>query len=108
MKTEEIVPSGYSSELHYIHQRNREQIEARRQRLNAARAERERRAKQELHWMKCPKCGQDLEECRIEGVVMEQCTECHGVYFDRAEFEILLENRHPSSFWKRLTARVRT
>ena len=50
------------------------------------------------HWMKCPKCGHDMKEFVLEGIEVEQCTFCSGVYFDRGEIESLLLRKTPQRF----------
>jgi len=70
----------------------RRDAELRRQQREAARrtaAELERRS----HHMKCPKCGYDLITGDWHGVQIDQCTHCHGLWFDAGEAEQLL--RHP-------------
>lgn len=69
----------------------------------ALKAEASRKQK-ELHWMKCPKCGSDMVEKPIEGVHIDECPLCMGVYMDRGELEHLLmkQRREPSSFMKKL------
>jgi hypothetical protein len=71
--------------------------------LDAARAarvkrEQERAAKErdeelkrlrEAHYMKCPKCGHDLKEEALEGINIDRCTFCEGVYLDAGELERL-------------------
>lgn len=51
--------------------------------LEASRIEEIRAA----HWMKCPKCGHDMEEVDTEGVLLDRCTRCEGIYLDRGELE---------------------
>ncbi len=41
----------------------------------------------QLHWMKCPKCGMDLEEIEVHGVKVDQCASCGGVFLDAGEME---------------------
>lgn len=41
----------------------------------------------ELHWMKCPKCGMDLQTMKFQGVEVDQCASCGGVFFDAGEIE---------------------
>ena len=50
------------------------------------------------HWMKCPKCGHEMETINLEGIDVENCTFCKGVYFDRTEIESLLLRRTPQRF----------
>ena len=40
--------------------------------------------------MTCPKCGGEMRENRRNGVMIEQCRKCHGIFLDRGEFEQLL------------------
>jgi uncharacterized protein len=52
--------------------------------------EEERRRLRELHHMKCPKCGHDLAEQVQEGIKIDRCTFCEGVFFDAGELDQLL------------------
>ena len=47
----------------------------------------EREARKQAHWMKCPKCGGDLAERDYEGVKIDQCGDCEGVWLDAGELE---------------------
>ena len=40
--------------------------------------------------MICPKCGAEMRMVRRNGVTIEQCRTCHGIFLDRGEFEQLL------------------
>jgi uncharacterized protein len=44
----------------------------------------------------CPKCGGDMRRYERNGVVVDQCTECRGIFLDRGELERLVdaEGRH--------------
>lgn len=57
-----------------------------RERAAAERTEEMKRLK-ELHFMKCPKCGHDLQEESLEGVRVDRCTFCEGLYLDAGELE---------------------
>ena len=80
--------------------------QARRERqLNAKRqltAEAEKR--RELHWMKCPKCGEDLLSEAVGTVTLDRCAGCDGVFLDRGELEgLLLEGDVPRrGFFRKL------
>lgn len=68
--------------------------------LRQARRERSRQADDEgakqaeelraAHWMKCPKCGNDLVEESVGEVVIDRCGSCGGIFLDRGELEQLL------------------
>ena len=40
--------------------------------------------------MTCPKCGGQMHTVERNGVTIEQCRKCHGIFLDRGEFEQLL------------------
>jgi ribosomal protein L40E len=40
--------------------------------------------------MTCPKCGGEMRTHRRNGVTIEQCRKCHGIFLDRGELEQLL------------------
>jgi uncharacterized protein len=44
----------------------------------------------------CPKCGAEMRSYERNGVVVDQCTECRGIFLDRGELERLVdaEGRH--------------
>ena len=44
-----------------------------------------------LHFMKCPKCGMDLQTFELQGVNVDHCPACMGAWFDRGEIERLLD-----------------
>jgi Zn-finger nucleic acid-binding protein len=46
--------------------------------------------------MTCPKCGGEMRAHQRNGVTIEQCRKCHGIFLDRGEFEQLLSRE--SSF----------
>ncbi len=50
-----------------------------------SRREAELRAREELqalHYMKCPKCGADLGTELFQGLEIDRCGECRGVWLD--------------------------
>src|SRR4029450_4578457 len=56
------------------------------------------------HFMKCPKCGHDLVEEELEGVRVDRCTFCEGVYLDAGELDrvALKKVEERRSFFRRL------
>src|SRR2546422_1374431 len=51
------------------------------------------------HSMKCPKCGYDLITGEWHGVEIDQCTHCHGLWFDAGEAR---SEEHTSELQSRL------
>jgi hypothetical protein len=43
------------------------------------------------HFMKCPKCGADLIVEEYHGIEIDRCPECHGIWFDAGEAELLID-----------------
>jgi ribosomal protein L37AE/L43A len=39
------------------------------------------------HYMHCPKCGSDLKEIDHQGIKIDECQECKGVWLDAGELE---------------------
>ena len=43
-----------------------------------------------LHFMKCPKCGMDLQTVAKSVVEIDVCFTCQGVWLDKGELETLM------------------
>lgn len=41
----------------------------------------------ELHFMRCPKCGLQMQEVKYSGVDVDVCFACGGVFLDKGELE---------------------
>ena len=55
---------------------------------NAAKLQEEEKQRlKELHFMCCPKCGMNLAEINYNGVLVDKCTNCGGVWLDAGELE---------------------
>jgi hypothetical protein len=85
------------------------------QNARAAREKREneRRAKEKtaeldrlktLHFMRCPKCGHQMVEEQFEGIAIDRCSFCEGIYFDARELDDLFSRKQEQrqSFIRRL------
>ncbi len=55
-------------------------------------SEQERTQTKELHYMHCPKCGEDLETVHMYGIQVETCPACQGIWLDKGELEAILEH----------------
>ena len=71
-----------------------EQARAAREKRERERAQREKaeeRARlKKLHHLRCPKCGHEMKEETREGVTIDRCTFCEGIFFDAGELDQLL------------------
>ncbi len=66
-------------------ERRRKSAEERQSKLLAEERERARA----LHFMKCPKCGMQLEEIAFGDVRVDKCFSCEGLWLDNGELEAL-------------------
>lgn len=104
----DLSDRGKALENEWFHKHEKELIrkagERREARLAKERdAERERQKK--LHHMKCPKCGGDLVEVEHEGIKVDRCKSCQGVFFDAGELDELLLKKQDEkrSFFRKLS-----
>lgn len=44
-----------------------------------------------LHYMKCPKCGMDLQSLKRGEVEIDTCFNCQGIFLDAGELEHLMK-----------------
>ena len=61
--------------------------------LDKKREEEGKQKRKEVHWMKCPKCGADLEEINYQNVMIDTCKECKGIWLDHGELELLAKGQ---------------
>ena len=66
-------------------------------------AEETRRLK-DLHFLKCPKCGHDMKEEKLQNVTIERCSHCEGIFFDAGELEAVFRQQAEQrrSFFRKL------
>jgi hypothetical protein len=86
-----MAPSERGREEEYF---ARIEVEKKRQLAERQKQETEAREQQELkrlHWMKCPKCGMDLQPIHRGEVEIDTCFNCRGIWLDAGELEILLK-----------------
>jgi hypothetical protein len=53
--------------------------------------EEERQRMKALHFMRCPKCGMDLQEIDFKGIKVDKCFGCEGLWVDAGELISILE-----------------
>jgi uncharacterized protein len=56
-------------------------------------ADAERKKLREQHFMRCPKCGHEMKEEELQGVKVDRCSFCEGIYFDAGELDQVLLKR---------------
>jgi uncharacterized protein len=77
------------NEDEYFAKVNAELLKAQREKLDAERAAAKRESDKQTHYMKCPKCGSDLQEESHGPIKIDRCTNCSGVWLDSGELEII-------------------
>jgi len=93
----ENFQKGYSQEEEFFHKTNKELIDKKRQELNTQQSS-QSSENRTPHWMKCPKCGNEMKEIDLAGIKLDQCVSCQGIYFDSGELEILMDSKEPKGF----------
>ena len=70
----------------------------------AQEADAERKRLKDLHFMRCPKCGHEMREEELDGVKVDRCSFCEGLYFDAGELEQVAMKRieERKSFFRKL------
>lgn len=54
----------------------------------------------------CPKCQESqIQERRMDGVTVDYCRKCQGLYFDHGELDAILRNRE-QGFFSRLKTQL--
>ena len=80
-----IDPKPSRNEDEYFLKQDAELIKEQRAKLDAERKASERKA----HYMRCPKCGGDLKEQEFHHVRVDICPDCHGMWLDAGEVEMI-------------------
>jgi hypothetical protein len=73
------------SEDEFFTRQDAELLKSMRAKLDAEREQAERKK----HLMRCPKCGGKLSEIAQGEVKVDRCDDCHGVWLDPGELELI-------------------
>jgi len=84
-----IPDHGYNELERAFHEKDAVWLKSRRDTLNAQRKSTHEKAQHGPFWMVCPKCGGALKEEDFQGVMIDRCSACGGIYLDKGEFEML-------------------
>lgn len=94
-----VWESKKSPEEDSSHCKEQDLLEGLRQRLAAQEYE----GRKELSFLRCLRCGEELEEIRFRGIMVERCAKCHGMWIDGDELERLTARARQgwlSHFWR--------
>lgn len=89
-------PTGYNQEEATFKAKEMEALSKLRADLDAKRKAAASASDKAAHWMCCPKCGGKMAEKKLENVMVDQCTACGGIYFDKGELDILIKHEKSS------------
>jgi hypothetical protein len=54
----------------------------------------EQRRLKELHWMRCPKCGMQMQPVNLrKDLDVDTCFSCGGIFLDKGEIDIIAAPR---------------
>lgn len=87
-----VQPSDNEQE-YFLRQELNRLKRARETELGKTAADERERLKQ-LHWMRCPKCGTELNEIDFRGIEVDACLGCGGMFFDQGEIDKLTDGEH--------------
>lgn len=102
----EDLAKGYDKESEYFYKLNKELIERRRRELDQQRAAQAAQQEKAAHWMRCPKCGHQLKQANLLGIVVDECSGCGGLFLDRGEVRTLLEVKEPQGAFVEYLRRI--
>lgn len=51
--------------------------------------------------LKCPRCHKQMKEHDVNGAMVDECREGHGVFFDRGEMFVAIGSTADASYWDR-------
>lgn len=70
-------------------------------------SEEEKQKLKEVHFGKCPKCGMDMSTITLDGVSVEHCVSCGGIFLDQGELEAILKHHESQGGFHRVLSMFR-
>ena len=89
-------------EEEYFRRKEQEALE----KLRAERAREEQAAQAEAARLHCPKCDGSLVEITHDGIQIDQCDKCNGVWLDAGEMERLTKQEESAGWLRRMLRSV--
>jgi hypothetical protein len=85
------------AEDEYIAKEEAEKTKRLKEQLKAKQLEEQREQTKAVCYMKCPKCGADLNEVTFRGIKIDRCLNCDGVWLDEGELQKLAGDEESST-----------
>ena len=76
---------GSPLETEYFAREDAERLRKLAHRIHLELEEAERQRLRALHWMRCPKCGMQMQEVMYRGMTVDVCFSCNGLFLDEGE-----------------------
>jgi len=76
-----------SNEEEYFARENAEKLRKLALERSRELAQAQKEEMKQLHWMRCPKCGMELQTIQFRGVDIDRCFSCGVTVFDAGELE---------------------
>ena len=69
--------------------------------LEKLRSQLKKNSREEASQIPCPKCTGKLDSYTFEGIALDRCRECEGIWLDRGELEAIIRRmtRGPLGEW---------
>ena len=83
---------GYNAEEDHFRRKDMEWVARRRAELDAKR-QAQTAGGRPANWMQCPRCGGQMQEQKMDVVMIDRCGKCGGVFFDAGEVDMLLQSQ---------------
>jgi hypothetical protein len=77
------------------------------QKLRATDAAERTAQERHSHNMRCPKCGGSLGAEAFHGIQIDRCPDCHGMWFDAGEIDLILKEED-AGVLRKIMSDVRT
>ena len=84
-----MAPDKIKAEDEYIAKEEAEKTKRLKEQLKEQQSQEQREQTKAVCYMKCPKCGADLDEVTFRGIKIDRCLNCDGVWLDEGELEKL-------------------
>lgn len=94
----EMIDRPSEKEQEYFVRQEVERLKALREEHRKRIAEQQRKELKDLHWMHCPKCGHEMTTTGLEGVEIDVCADCGGIFLDAGELDKIVEEKRRSRF----------
>jgi len=86
-------PKSSEKEEEFFARQDLERLRALAQQRRAQAEAEELEKRKQLHYMHCPKCGDDLDEITYMSIKVDKCPSCEGSWLDGGELEAILQNK---------------